>query len=396
MKQHYYKSIPYVEVDEDYILCEKTDNQLTIFDVLEKKYLEVNISSSKLNQYIYMDEENRFNINNRRYIGSKQKLIDWIFSIIQSECHGDSFTDIFSGTGIVGSTALSIFKKVIFNDFLHSNYFIYKAFLGEGEYNDQKIIDIINDYNNLKINDIKDNYFSQNFGDKYFNNNNAKLIGYIREDIEEKKSELSSKEYYILIASLIYSLDKVANTVGHYDAYIKKAISSKRILLKPIRPILTDSKTVELYREDANILSSSLYSDIIYIDPPYNSRQYSRFYHLLENLTEWKKPNLFGTALKPKPQNMSDYCRVKASVKFTELIKNLHTKYIVVSYNNTYNSKSNSSKNKITLDEILLILQSRGNTKIFSREYSFFNTGKTEFSNHKEYLFVTKVTNEPV
>ena len=32
----------------------------------------------------------------------------------------------------------------------------------------------------------------------------------------------NEKEYNILLASLIYSMDRVANTVGHYDAYFKK------------------------------------------------------------------------------------------------------------------------------------------------------------------------------
>ena len=72
--------------------------------------------------------------------------------------------------------------------------------------------------------------------------------------------------------------------------------------------------------------------DIIYIDPPYNSRQYSRFYHVLENITKWEKPELFGTACKPKTENMSEYCRSSATRTFEELISSLKCKYIVVSY----------------------------------------------------------------
>jgi len=57
----------------------------------------------------------------------------------------------------------------------------------------------------------------------------------------------------------------------------------------------------------------------VYIDPPYNSRQYSRFYHVLETLIKWDKPKLYGVALKPEPENMSDYCRNNARHKFSEL-----------------------------------------------------------------------------
>ena len=90
---------------------------------------------------------------------------------------------------------------------------------------------------------------------------------------------------------------------------------------------------------------------------------------------------------------MSDYCRVSAKKRLYELIHSIKTKYFAVSYNNTYNSKSNSSKNKITLEEIEGILNSVGTTRIYEKEHQQFNTGKTEFDNHREYLFITKVEN---
>ena len=134
-------------------------------------------------------------------------------------------------------------------------------------------------------------------------------------------------------------------------------------------------------------------ADIAFIDPPYNSRQYSRFYHVLENITKWEKPKLYGTALKPKEENMSEYCKTSAPKAFKDLIDKLNVKYIVVTYNNTYNSKSSSSKNKITLEEIKSMLDKKGETKVFDKPYKFFNAGKTELKNHKEYVFITKVKN---
>ena len=107
---------------------------------------------------------------------------------------------------------------------------------------------------------------------------------------------------------------------------------------------------------------------MVYIDPPYNSRQYSRFYHVLETLTKWDKPKLYGVALKPDPENMSDYCRANAKEKFAELVRDIDAQFLVVSYNNTYDSKSNSSKNKITLQEIEKILQAKGKTKVFEKK----------------------------
>ena len=130
---------------------------------------------------------------------------------------------------------------------------------------------------------------------------------------------------------------------------------------------------------------------MIYIDPPYNSRQYSRFYHVLENITCWRKPELHGVALKPDPENMSDYCRNKAKIVFKELIDSLDCKYIVVSYNNTYESKSSSSKNKMTLEDIETALSARGEVQRFETSHNFFNAGKTDFNDHKELIFIVKV-----
>ena len=88
---------------------------------------------------------------------------------------------------------------------------------------------------------------------------------------------------------------------------------------------------------------------------------------------------------------MSDYCRTTAKDKLAELVRDLNVKFLVVSYNNTYASKSSSSLNKITHDEIAGILAKKGATKVFEKDYRHFNAGNTNFNNHKEFLFVTKV-----
>ncbi|MBL7197635.1 MAG: DNA adenine methylase [Candidatus Omnitrophica bacterium] len=369
--------------------------QLTLFDLLEIKRPTYEINAEKVKEsyfYIPQVKKNHIQLHNRRYIGSKHKLIEWIFSIINKECVGSSFADVFAGTGIVSAIAAKHFRKVILNDFLYSNYVIYQAFLGNGEWDKNKIDNIIRNYNNIYGEDLENNYFSDYFGGKYFSHNSSKIIGFIRENIEENKENLTSREYCMLIASLLYTIDKIANTVGHYDAYFKKDSISDDFFMKPIDPI--DVNEVSIFREDTNLLVKKIKADVVYIDPPYNSRQYSRFYHVLETLTKWDKPKLHGVALKPDPENMSDYCREKAKRRFAELVRDINARSLVVSYNNTYDSKSNSSRNKITLHEIEKILQSKGKTKVFEKKYKHFNAGNTNFNNHKEYLFVTKVNHE--
>lgn len=331
-----------------------------------------------------------YNINNRRYTGSKYKLLDWIEELILENCEGESFFDVFAGTGVVSAYMSKHYKKVIVNDFLYSNEIIYKAFFGSGEFNEATINEYKEQFQKINPNRLKDNYFSENFGGKYFSNNDAKVIGKIREEIKKLKRSLSDREYCILLASLVYSMDKVANTVGHYDAYRKINNIEDRFVFELINPEESSEK-FSIYREDANKLVRKVKADIAFIDPPYNSRQYSRFYHVLENVVKWKKPQLEGTALKPQAENMSEYCRSSAPEVFADLIKHIDVKYIVVTYNNTYNSKSSSSKNKITLDEIKDILSSKGQTDIYEKKHQCFNAGKTEFDDHKEFVFITKV-----
>ncbi|MFH1232857.1 MAG: DNA adenine methylase [Patescibacteria group bacterium] len=62
--------------------------------------------------YIPQVKENHLQLHNRRYIGNKYKLIEWIFSIINKECKGNSFADIFAGTGVVPAVATKHFEKV--------------------------------------------------------------------------------------------------------------------------------------------------------------------------------------------------------------------------------------------------------------------------------------------
>ena len=280
--------------------------------------------------------EKGIGLESRRYIGSKAKLTDWIIETIKEETHdAHSFADVFAGTASVSKAAFNHFQTVIINDLLHSNNIIYKAFFKFGDWDKDKLISIFGKYNLLDAIEIEENYFSENFGGKFFDYDSSKIIGYIREDIELKKDVLTEKEYTILLASLIYNIDKIANTVGHFDAYIKKPIKPRKLNLKLIET--NDFAGAEIYREDANLLARKVTADVAYIDPPYNSRQYNRFYHIYETLVKWDKSPLFGVALKPKAENSSVYCTVKAKNAFKDLIENMNVKYFAVSNNNTYN-----------------------------------------------------------
>lgn len=333
-------------------------------------------------------------INNRRYIGCKTKLLDFIEEAIDEYSFekGSCFADIFAGTGVVAELFASKGYKTIVNDTLYSNVVIYKALLGEGNLREELLRNELNLLNNVNPVELDDNYFSMVYGNKYFSINDSKKIGYVRDYIESNKSKYSEREYNYLIACLIYSCDKIANTVGHFESYLKKDPVDKGVTLNMFEVKQYDFHS-DIYNMDANELVKMISSDIVYIDPPYNARQYVNFYHVLENLARWNKPTDFeGKSMKFKRNELkSGYCRNTAPRLFEDLINNLKCKLIVVSYNNTYKAGSVSSVNTISSEEIKCILSKRGNVSIREIDYKAFNSGKTELSNHKEYLYICEV-----
>lgn len=339
-----------------------------------------------------------FKIHNRRYTGSKQKLTEWISDTISQTVTPDcrSFCDLFAGTGVVTKAVINQFDSFYLNDFLFSNNAIYKAFYEKANYREDVLIRFKREFIMLSADELDDNYVSLNFGNKFFSYNDAKKIGHIRQRIEDLKiaNEINEREYYILLTSLLYSFDRCANTVGHYEAYIKNKRIKDGFEFDLISPVILDNndpRSIHIYREDSNELVKRIEADVVYIDPPYSSRQYSRFYHVLETIIKWDMPELYGAALKPKPENMSEYCSSRAIDAFRELISDLKCKYIFVSYNNTYNSKSKSSQNKMEIDDMLDVLRKKGTTTIVEKKYNAFNAGKTSMDDHKEFLFITEV-----
>lgn len=332
------------------------------------------------------------NINNRRYIGSKTKLVEIIYSETKKRVSGNfSFADIFAGTGVVAYEFALNGHPVIVNDILYSNYVSYKTWFSNEDVNIEKLEKIIDGFNKVPYSKIKQNYFSKIYGGKYYSINDSKKIGYIRDEIEKNKDKLNEREYCSLVTSLMYTADRVANTVGHFEHFLKKEPEDTNFELRSL--VLEKIDNCLLYQKDANKLVREIKADVVYIDPPYNARQYINFYHVLENLVTWEKPTEFeGTSMKFKRDHLkSGYSRVIAKQLMEDLIENIDAKLIVVSYNNTYNARSSASNNKIQEEEIIEILKAKGKLDIVEIDYQYFNTGQTKFNNHKEKLYFCEV-----
>ena len=334
-----------------------------------------------------------YKISQRRYLGNKNSILDFIDAIIKTEIGDfDSMCDMFCGTGVVGAYFNAKNKKIISNDLLHNNYVSLKAFLDPEAFDESKLLKIIEEFNSLSIE--SDNYFSNNFANKYFSLPIARKIGYIREQIRSfyMQNKINSKEKDILLTSLMYSVDKIANTVGHYDSYIKNDMRSEDLVLKMLDIDIDANAQNRVYNKDANILIKDIECDILYLDPPYNSRQYCDSYHLLENLSLWNKPEVFGTAKKfDRKKIKSEYSKRNAADSFDELIQNARCKYILLSYNNMGEKGAVRSNAKISDDNIIRSMSKRGEVKIFEKEYKAYTSGSVKHKNNKERVYFIEI-----
>lgn len=326
------------------------------------------------------------------YIGSKYKLSDFISSSVKSIVGEDLsdkiFCDLFAGTGVVGRNFKKEVKKVISNDMEFYSYVLNKNYIENHEFLDNEIyIKELNETNGEEgfiFNEYSENGKANRL---YFSEHNGKKIDAIRTKIEFWKTEkkISSALYYFLLASLLESADKVANTASVYGAFLKKIkkTAQKELILEPAI-FEINSHSHEVYNEDSNLLIKKIEGDILYLDPPYNAREYGANYHLLNTIAKYDNFTPKGkTGL--RDYSKSAFCKKKEVEKsFDDLIKNANFKYIFLSYNN---------EGIMSSETIKKILSNYGKYDLLTTEYQRFRADKKENRNHKatsttEYLHI--------
>lgn len=327
------------------------------------------------------------------YIGSKIKLLPFIEESI-NKVIGDekceTFCDIFAGTGSVGAHFKKQGYKIIANDLQYYSYVLNKQIIGNHlEFKFEGLTSIVTELKDSLIENRKyivceyltkirkkegfifKNYSPNKNSDRmYLTEHNAKKCDAIRTRIEywKQKNLITENEYFFLIASLIKSVDNLANVLSVYGAHLKyfKKSATKLLELKPY-PLIINDKEHEIYNDDANLLIKDIQSDILYIDPPYNERQYATNYHLLETIAKYDKPEIYGkTGLRPYQHQKSKYCSKEFAEKtFKDLIEKANAKYIFVSYNN---------EGIIPQSQIKDILSSKGEYGCFEQKYSRYKS----------------------
>ena len=328
------------------------------------------------------------------YIGSKKTLIEFLEIPIKKIISNDktyTLLDGFAGTGIVGMYFKNKYNnlKVIANDLEYYSYIVNYSQICVPYSN--KLKDLIN-----KINEeikkpivLKENYklITNNYSLKgeekrmFWTEENANICDYITYYI--KNEDITEDEYKFLLGSLLCSMDKVANTASVYGAFLKnfKATSSIKMELKPIHT--NDFKNSgEVYNVDINsttILDKTY--DIVYLDPPYNERQYSSNYHPLNYIAHYdNKLELYGKTGLIKDYNKSKYCQKSNALEMlTNLVTNLKTKHILLSYNN---------EGIMDIEQIKLLLLKQGKVILYKKVYKKFKSNTSqENENVFELLF---------
>jgi len=249
-------------------------------------------------------------IHNRKYLGSKKRLLAFLERAILERCERPMgrFVDPFSGTGVVADHFRDHARTVVANDLLYSNYVTNRAFLSTSprDCDFERVSRLLHEMNRLGP---VEGYVTASYGDRYFTRENAALIDARREAIAAEP--LAEPERLLLLASLLYAADKVANTAGQYDAFLKSLGQSSydedgrhRVdasvygRLRMRMPLLRAAGLCEVHNRDALDLVGDTQADVLYLDPPYNTRQYADLYHVLENIAVWSKPQLRGKTRK--------------------------------------------------------------------------------------------------
>ena len=335
-----------------------------------------------------IDDVKEIRIQNRRYLGSKYKLVDEIRNVVRRYCKDVTvFADVFAGTGVVAAAFPEM--QLVTNDILYSNYICHQAWFLPMPYSRRKVARLIAAYNAMSVDE--DNYMSENFADTYFSADVCRKIGYIREDIEKKykSGKINERERALLVTSLLYAMDKIANTVGHYDAYRKGVVNDAALELRmPVPPEQLHADNA-CFNEDANELVRRVRCDVLFLDPPYNSRQYSDAYHLLENVARWEKPQVKGVARKmDRTELKSDYCTKSAESAFSDLVGSANAKYIILTYNNMEEKGNSRSNARLSDESIMETLKKRGRTSVFSVSHRAFSTGKSNRDDNVERIFL--------
>ena len=217
----------------------------------------------------------------------------------------------------------------------------------------------------------------------YFIDDNGKKIDAIRQQIENWKSEdlISETEYFILLACLIETIGFYSNIAGVYAAFHKtwdfRAL--RPLELRTIQFVDNHQKNI-VYNDDSMNLLDKINVDILYLDPPYNERQYAPNYHILETIAKYDEPKLRGvTGMRDYSSQKSRFCNPTTALEdLNKIAKEAKYNFLVLSYN---------SEGIMPSEKILDILKQYGTVKLEQFEYARFKSNNNGLARTKKTVF---------
>lgn len=318
------------------------------------------------------------------YIGSKKSLYDHLCLVCYKnipDLKNKSFLDAFAGTGIVGFHMLNVVNKVIANDLEYYSFVINSALL-KCPYTD-KLETLIQKCNHVPgVSGLIHKNYTEESNRLFFTRENAKKCDGIRLFISSllSSNEININEFNFLLASLLVSMDKVSNTSCVYGAFLKKFKKSslKELVILPIHRKKNITEHNEVFNKRAEDLELNV--DIMYLDPPYNQRQYSTNYFVLNYIAKYEDVDLRGkTGLIPNC-NKSNFC-IKKEVEnaFEKLLTSIRSRYILLSYNN---------EGLLDTDTLLRLLEKKGKVMLYKIDYNKFKSNQNvDINKVQEYIW---------
>ena len=349
------------------------------------------------------------------YIGSKFQLLEWITSNILEKTGWESLSgkriaDLFAGTGVVSNYFRNNQATTFSNDAeLYSSIITHAVSLSTYTNKCESLMFALNFEIDQEIHLYKKQesgitgFITKHYSPyddcerMFFTLDNAIRIDYLRKRIEDERCNMNEDEYAFMLASLIIAADAVSNVPAVYGCYLKnfkaKALKSLQILpihLLSIRPVQGSTVYQSDVLDDSFLENIPKALDLVYLDPPYNARQYSKNYFPLNLIAmtpdqQAAEPPLKGKTGIPVSCFTSPFCQKKGvEPAFRKLVSKLNAEWVVLSYN---------SESLIPKPKMIDLLQEFGTVSVVEQDYKRFKS--FQYNNDKdiqEYLFILHKT----
>jgi len=283
-----------------------------------------------------------------KYAGSKLKIIPYIVSLITELKDVKTVLDGFSGTTRVSQALAQLGYNITSNDISIWSDVVANCFLKSSK-KDVFYQEFIDHLNNLKG---YDGWYTEHYGSNLasakrpFQLKNTRKLDAIRDEIETLNLEWSDKS--VLLTSLMFALDKVDSTLGHYVSYLSKwsPRSNNDLFLQLPNRFSTNQTDHSVIRSDIFKTISKYKYDFVYFDPPYGSNndkmppsrvRYASYYHIWTTIIKHDKPALFG-----KANRREDTRDMVAGSVFEEFRKNQDGSFIAMKALDDLIQKTNS------------------------------------------------------